>query len=204
LKQWVHIVYTYNAGKAVGALYTDGVLDKSGPQQPYAGQLGTIGTAPHSLHGKFAMEDVLVIRSCLDSGAIEELYQKGVASLRSGILTTEWRPSAAAIRAVRSWAEIPPGSRIRIILESGDQDGVVLDSTSFELKNGMDSVSLKGKRWTTGNRIRARIQIFSQDWNAAPVLQTLLLESAENPPLRWSTQAEWKKGMASGGIRSNP
>jgi beta-glucosidase len=200
--QWVHVAYTYDPKTERGTVYLNGVVDKSAAQKPYAGQLGTIGAAPRLNHGKFTLQDVLVTRSCLPPGAIAELYHKSVASLRIGQLVTDWRAVSGAPLSLQSWAEIPRGSHIRVILEWGDAGGSVLDSASFELKNGKDSIPLRGRVLASPQFVRARVRLVSGDWNALPVLQTLLLDAGA--PVRWSTLDEWQKGVAGGSVSTNP
>jgi beta-glucosidase len=209
--QWVHVAYTYDPQTEQGTVYLNGSPDKSAAQKPYAGQLGTIGAAPRLSHGQFALQDVLVTRSCLSPEAIGELYHRGITSLRNGGTVTGWHTVPGPLTVLHSWAEIPRGSHIRVTLEWGDDSGAVLDSMSVELRNGKDSLPLRGKVVVAGQRVRARVQLSSGDWNAVPVLQTLLLDTGksggsggEESQVRWSTFDEWQKGTASGGISGNP
>ena len=192
--EWVHVAYTYDPVKGQGALYLNGKLDKTGAQQPYAGQLSTIGASPRLGQGKFSMRDVVISRDCLDAADIATLYREGVGAFKEGALVTEWEPAASG--TIKYWADVPTGSHIHLTLEKEN----VSDSLSVELHNGADSISVTGLHLDAGSRVRARIRLTAEDWHSAPVLQTLSMDGGP----RWSMQDEWQKGTVSGGISKQP
>lgn len=201
LGQWIHVAYTYNAQREQGAVYLNGELDHVESQPPYAGPLEMIGSAPELYHGKFAMDEVLVTRSAMDGRAIHELAAKGVESLRTGSLTTEWRSPAAALASLQTWAEIPSEAAIKVTVETADQGFHVIGSQSFTLKSGQQQVALEGIK--PGEQVRLRVELTSSKWGGLPELRGALL-AGPSDRLRWSTVGEWSKGSATGGLKVGP
>jgi hypothetical protein len=194
LDTWIHIAYTYNLQAELGAVYINGKLDKALAQKPYAGPLDMIGSALGFGHGKFAMDDVLVTRNCMSSTAIAELAAKGIKALQNAQLVTDWEPVNAQVKLLKTWADIPAGAGITVIAESAGKDGIVIDSDTFKLTTGMQSISLA--KLKPGAQVRLRVQLSSGGFKAVPVLQTALIDDT----IRWSTAQEWQKSTASGGL----
>ncbi len=201
LGHWIHVAYTYNAEREQGAVYLDGELDHTETQPPYAGPLEMIGSAPELYHGKFAMDEVLVTRSTMDSRAIHELAARGVESLRTGSLTTEWRSAASALASLQTWAEIPSRAAIKVTVETADKSFKVTDSKSFTLQSGEREVALTGIK--PGAQVRLRAELTSSKWGGLPLLRGALL-TGPSDSLRWSTVGEWSKGSATGGLKVGP
>jgi len=197
-EKWIHLAYTYDAVKELGSLYIDGKPDKSAAQKTYAGPLDMIGSSLRFSHCKFAMDDVLVTRSCMSANAIKELASKGVDSLRNAQITTEWRSVTALPATLQTLADVPAGSSIKITVETGDKDGKVVDSKVIDLKAGEQGIPLSGIK--SGTQIRLNVQISSNKWSALPVLQSAILSGA-GESICWSTSGEWGKGNASGGLK---
>jgi beta-glucosidase len=193
LNSWVHVAYTYDPQAGRGAVYINGKLDKASAQKPYAGPLDMIGSALGLNHGKFAMDEVLVTRSALNANTIAELTAKGITALQNADLTTDWQPVKSPAKQLKTWADIPAGASITIIAESAGTDGSVVDSKTFKLTTGAQSISLAGLK--SGAQIRLRVQL-AGTWKASPVLQTAMIDET----IRWSTKQEWQKSTASGGL----
>lgn len=196
--KWVHLAYTYDADAAMGAVYLHGDLDRSVAQKPFTGPLEMIGSAPQLSHGKFAMDEVLVTREAMGPAAIKQLANKGVAAMRGGEITTDWRPLAGALTSMQTWAEIPAGSTIKVVVETGDKDGKVFGSKTLDLKSGAQTLPLAGL--PAGAQARVRCQLATTQWNASPVLQAVVLATASDR-VHWSTTGAWRKGAASGSIK---
>ncbi|HTI07258.1 MAG TPA: glycoside hydrolase family 3 N-terminal domain-containing protein [Puia sp.] len=196
---WLHIAYTYDPAKEEGILYLNGKPDKSSPQKPYTGQLDRIGSAPRFNHGKFAMDDILVTRSCLGPDAIRELADKGPAALQEGEIVTEWRTAPGTITTLKSWATIPANSGIRVIVESGDSEGNPIDSRTVELRSGMQAQAIAGLK--PGAQVRLHIRLTTKDWNAFPQLGSVFLSGEDGKSLRWSTNGEWRKTTFPGSVK---
>jgi len=196
--KWTHLAFTYDADQRKGSLYLDGNLETTKPQEPYTGPLEMIGSAPELLHGVFAMDEVLVTLGAMGPKAVKELARKGVETMRKGELTTDWHPFTGAVNALQSFADIPAGSSIKVTVDCGDKAGKVLDSKTVELKPGEQNLSLNGL--PSGTQIRLRIEIASQQWNASPVLQAVVL-SGPGATTRWSTVNDWRKCAATGSVK---
>ena len=194
LDSWVHVAYTYDPHAGQGAVYINGKLDRASAQKPYAGPLDMIGGALGFEHGKFAIDDVLITRNSMGPNAIAELATKGVSALQKAELITNWQPVKGPLKTLKTWADIPAGSSITVMAESAAKDGSVIDSDTFKLISGAQSISLA--KLKAGAQVRLRVQLSSGGWKATPVLQTILIDEH----IRWSTKEEWQKGMASGGL----
>jgi hypothetical protein len=195
--QWVHLAYTYDAENNKGALYKNGVLDKSATQKSYAGPLEMIGSAPRFPHGKFAMDEVLVARNCLSPDNINELAEKGISGLRNGAITTDWRDIKATIAELRYTASIPVNSSAVLTIETENENHQPLASKTMPLKDRSQTVILDGLK---GARARIKITLSSTDWKATPAVQSVVLGSNNGDIARWSVTEEWKKAIISGGL----
>ncbi|MDP4238182.1 MAG: glycoside hydrolase family 3 N-terminal domain-containing protein [Bacteroidota bacterium] len=196
--KWMHIAYTYDARKEQGSLYIDGRLDKSASQKAYAGPLDMIGSSMRFNHGKFALDKVLITRSCMGPNAIRELAGKGIDALRNGQLTTNWCSITSSPSILQTWTIIPSESSIKVRVEVGDAGGKVIDSKTVELKNGEQNIPLSDLK--TGSQIRLCVVMNINKWNSSPFLQTAILTSGTGEHIRWSTIREWEKGSVSGGL----
>ena len=196
LGEWVHVAYTYDPARGEGTLYLDGRMDRSAPQQPYAGPLDRIGGSPGLAHGAFAMEEVLITRSCLGPDAIAALYKGGPGALREGKVTTAWRPYTGAPTVLRTWADVPSASSIHIMVYTAADGGDARDSVSMEIHGGQDSLSLQ--RLIPGTRIRTQVRLASGQRGALPILRSLLVEG-EGGTLRWSSPRDWSTELFEGG-----
>jgi hypothetical protein len=197
--QWTHIAYTYNPEKEQGSVYINGKLDKVQAQKPYAGPLDMIGGSTRFNHGKYAIDEVLVTRSCLNPEAIKELAGKGIEGLYYGQLTTDWRLVTSPLASLQTWATIPDNSHIKVIIESGNQEGKTIDSVTVELKDGENKVSLEHLK--IGTQVKLHVELGAKKWGSLPVLQTVILMGKEET-IRWSTTEEWQKGVSSGGLNT--
>jgi hypothetical protein len=157
-----------------------------------------VGGAPRFHHGKYAMEEVLVARTCLAPAIIRELMTGGVEALRTGQITTDWRPLATAPGALDTWAVIPDGSTITLTIESGDPTGSVVYSRTMELKTGAQSISLAD--FPAGTQVRLRARLMENKWGAVPIIQTAILNAA-GESLRWSTTKEWRAGSSAAALK---
>lgn len=196
--KWVHVAYTYDAEAEQGSLYLDGNPDGSQIQKAYTGPLDMIGSSQRFAHGKFAMDEVLVVRSCMSPNAIKELANKGIDALRGGQVTTDWRPVSAEVTTLDAWADLPADTSIKVTVDSGDKDSKTLDSKTVELKAGAQTVPLAGLK--PGTQVRLRVQLAATKWGTLPVLQTAVL-TGSGESLRWSVADEWKKSSVSGGVK---
>ena len=196
--KWTHLAYTYDAERREGSLYLDGNRDVTKSQEPYTGPLEMIGSAPELFHGTFAMDEVLVTLGAMGPKAIEELVAKGVEAMRKGELVTERRPFTGMVDTLHSFAEIPAGSGIEVTGDYGDSAGKVLGSKRIEIKSGEQSISLSGL--PSGAQLRLRLEMTSTQWNASPLLQTVVLSGAGGTT-RWSTVNDWRKCAASGSVK---
>jgi beta-glucosidase len=196
--QWAHVAYTYNAQKEQGALYIDGKLDKSAPQKAYAGPLEMIGSSSRFAHGKFAIDEVLVTRSCLSAEAIGELAAKNAEALRKGTITTEWKAIASPVTALKTWSDLPAGTTLQVTIETAGQDGKVTDTKLIQVKTGEQQAAVPEMK--AGTQVRLRIDIASDKWDAVPFLKTVELAQKQGSVLRWSTVADWSKATRSGGV----
>jgi len=196
---WVHIAYTYDPTKEQGTVYLNGQPDKASPQKPYTGPLDRIGSAAPFNHGNFAMDEVLVTRSCLGPDAIRQLADKGPEALQEGEIVTDWRPTPSIITTLRSWATIPANSGIRVVVESGDSQGNPIDSRTVELLSGNQARTIRGLK--PGTQVRLHIWLTTKDWNTLPQLSSLFLSGDKGEPLRWSTTSEWQKTTVTGSVK---
>jgi hypothetical protein len=189
---WVNLSYTYDPQKLKGSLYIDGRLDKSVDQEPYAGPLETIGDAPLLSHGSYALEDPVVIQSCLTPQAIQSLASKGFDSLRRGGYVSAWRPLTGAPTTLSAAAEMPPGSQITVTVETADAAGKATGSAKVALQEGQQRYPLTGLN--AGAQVRLRIQLSAADWKNFPVLRSAALSGGASQ--RWSTPRDWSQGSA--------
>ena len=196
--KWTHIAYTYNPTLEMGSLYINGKLDKTLPQKTYAGPLEMIGGSLKKNHGKYLMDEVLITRSTLDPNVIKELSENGIDALRSGTMVTEWRPFTSVCNKLQTWSEVPENSAITVTVESGDNDGKIVDSKTIVLKAGLQNNLLDNLK--QGSKIRLHVQLTTTKWGTLPTLQTAILSGTEEF-LRWSTIEEWQKGVASFGLK---
>jgi hypothetical protein len=144
------------------------------------------------------MEEVLVARTCLAPAIIRELMTGGVEALRTGQITTDWRPLATAPGTLDTWAVIPDGSTITLTIESGDPTGSVVYSRTMELKTGAQSISLAD--FPAGTQVRLRARLMENKWGAVPIIQTAILNAAGESP-RWSTTKEWRAGSSAAALK---
>jgi len=194
---WVHVAYTYDADAERGSVYINGKLDKAQSQKANAGPLEMIGGSLRFNHGKYALADVLVTRNCLEPKVIRELADKGVEALRSGQITTEWRPFSPPPTKLETWADIPAGGSIKVAIESSNIQGNGVIAKEVELKSGSQTISLTD--FKAGAQVRLRVKLTNSKWGSVPALQTAIL-SGNGEALRWSTTKEWQAGAASNGI----
>ena len=195
--QWVHLAYTYDAENNKGALYINGRLDKSAAQKPYAGPLDMIGAAPRFGHGRFAMDKVLVARTCLSPENIKELTEKGISGLHNGEVVTEWRDIKTAVSTLHYTARIPAACKAVLTIETETDDHRPLASKTIQLEDGSRTLALEGLK---GARARIRIMLSATGWTATPAVQSVVLGGAGGDMARWSFTEEWKKATISGGL----
>jgi hypothetical protein len=194
LGKWVNLTYTYNPVAETGSLYLDGSLDQAAPQKTYTGPLETIGDAPMLAQGAYALDEPVVIQSCLTAPMVHQLAAKGLESLREGDYTSAWRTLGGAPQSLASTAEIPEGTAITVTVETGDKDGKVLSSGKVMLKDGAQSYPLSGL--TAGDQVRLRVQLSNQGWGPSPVLRAVAI-TADSGREKWSTPVEWEQGQLS-------
>jgi hypothetical protein len=199
LNEWVNLTYTYDPAAMKGSLYLNGDLDRTLDQNPYAGPLQTIGGAPILDHGNYALQDAVVVQACLDAGMVRLLSDQGLESLRQGEYTSAWRPLSGANRLEVS-AEIPAGSAVSIIVETGDQNGTVVGSSTVNLKSGQSMCLLPAL--AGGVQVRVRAGLSSTDWASAPILRAVVL-SGPGGKQGWATPNDWAGGKATPALMTN-
>jgi beta-glucosidase len=199
LGQWVNLTYTYDPEAEKGSLYIDGALDRAVDQKPYTGPLETIGDAPMLKHGSYALDDAVVVQSCLAPTLVKLLSGKGLESLRSGDYVSAWSTFAAAPTQLVATADVPAGSQIEVTVETGT-DGKAAGSTKIELKPGQQTYPLDGL--TAGTQVRIHVALSSTDWKALPVLRSAVL-TGTGATQRWATPTQWSAGQTSPSLITN-
>jgi hypothetical protein len=196
----VNVTYAYDAALQKAFLYMNGSLDKTSNQASYTGPLETIGDAPTLQHGRYAMDDVVVTHDCLSPELVALLFNDGYDALLHGSYTSAWRPYQDRVQSVEAVTEMPAGSKLSLIVETGDKAGNVLDSRTVELEPGKHSYPLKSAK--TGDQIRFRAQVGASTDGQSPVLRAVNLTGA-NGAERWSTPSEWEAGASEKSIAVN-
>jgi len=190
---WVNLTYTYDPLAEKGSLYLNGSLDKSTAQKPYAGPLETIGDAPLLDHGSYALDEVVVVQSCLSPQMVRQLSEQGLESLRHGNYSSQWQALSGSPQTLDVIPEIPAGTKISVTVETANKDGKVLGSSAVDLVDGKQSYPLSGVQ--AGDQVRLRVQLSSTVWGASPVLRSATVTGAAGKQT-WSTPHEWAKGNA--------
>jgi hypothetical protein len=197
---WVNLTYVYDAALQKTFLYLNGSLDKMGNQASYTGPLERIGDAPTLHHGRYTIDDVVVTQDCLSPELVGLLFHEGYDSLPRGSYTSSWRPYEDSVQSVDAVAEIPAGSKLSLIVETGDKSGKVLNSQTIELGPGKHVYSLKSTK--TGDQIRFSAYLTASMDGQSPVLRAVSLVGA-NRTDRWSTPSEWEVGTAEKSLALN-
>jgi hypothetical protein len=197
---WVNVTYAYDAALQKAFLYVDGSLDKTGNQASYTGPLETIGDAPTLHHGRYTIDDVVVTQDCLSPELVALLFHDGYDALLHGSYTSAWRPYENSVQSVEVVTEMPVGTKLSLIVETGDRAGNVLNSQTIELGPGKHAYPLKSPK--TDDRIRFRAQVNASADGRSPVLRAVNLTGA-NGAERWSTPSEWGTGTAQKSIAVN-
>jgi beta-glucosidase len=200
LGTWVHVTYTYDAVLQKASLYLNGSLDRTGNQASYTGPLETIGDAPTLQHGRYTMDDVIVTQDCLSPELVRLLFQKGYDALLRGSFISGWRPYEEGVQSVEAATEMEPGSKLSLIVETGDAAGKVLDSKTIELGPGKHVYPLKLAK--PGEQIRFRALLTASADGQSPVLRAVCLAGPRKTE-RWSTPSEWDGGTAEKSVAVN-
>jgi beta-glucosidase len=199
LHEWTNLTYTYDPKAMKGSLYLNGDLDRTIDQKPYAGPLETIGGAPILNHGSYALQDAVVVQTCLDAGMVRLLSDKGFEALRQGEYTSAWRP-LGRVNKLDVTAEIPEGSAMSVIVETGDKDGKVVGSSTVDLKPGQSTYTIPSL--AGGDQVRVRTDISGTNWTSAPILRAVVLSGPDGKQ-RWATPNDWAGGNATPGLMTN-
>jgi hypothetical protein len=197
---WVNLTYAYDAALQKTFLYLNGSLDKMGNQASYTGPLERIGDAPTLHHGRYTIDDVVVTQDCLSPELVGLLFHEGYDSLPRGSYTSSWRPYEDSVQSVDAVAEIPAGSKLSLLVETGDKSGKVLNSQMIELGPGEHVYSVKSTK--TGDQIRFSAYLTASTDGQSPVLRAVSLVG-ENRTDRWSTPSEWDVGTAEKSVTVN-
>jgi len=197
---WVNVTYAYDAALQKTFLYLNGSLDKTGNQASYTGPLETIGDAPTLQHGRYTMDDVVVTQDCLSPELVTLLFHDGYGALQHGSYTSAWRPYEDSVQSLEAVSEMPAGSKLSLIVETGDKGGNVVDSQTVELGPGKHNYLLKRTR--RSDQIRFRAQMSASTDGQSPVLRAVGL-TGTNGAERWSTPSEWGAGTAEKSIAVN-
>lgn len=196
--KWMHVAFTYDAEAETGSIYLNGQLEKRNKQRPYAGPLEMIGGAPFYNHGRYALENVLVAGDCLNQAAIKELSEGGIEALRRGKVITEWNPVSKNPMKLETWADVPAGSGITVVVESKDKSGNVKTSEPYKIKGGSQSIRLS--KFDPEAEVRLSIELTQSKWGAVPSLQSVTLEGAKDN-VTWSTTRQWERAEIAGGLK---
>jgi beta-glucosidase len=197
---WVNVTYAYDATLQKAFLYLNGSLDKMGYQGSYTGPLETIGDAPTLQHGRYTMDDVVVTQDCLSPELVALLFHDGYSALQQGSYTSVWRPYEDSVQSLETVTEMLAGSKLSLIVETGDKAGNVLTSQTVELEPGKRAYPLKSAK--KGDHIRFRAQVSASTDGQSPVLRAVSLTGAKGAE-RWSTPSEWGAGTAQKSIGVN-
>jgi hypothetical protein len=146
------------------------------------------------------MDDVIVTEDCLSPELVGLLVHDGYDSLLRGSYTSSWRPYEDSVQSVDAVAEIPAGSKLSLIVETGDKSGKVLNSQRIELGPGKHVYPLKSTK--TGDQIRFGAYLTASTDGQSPVLRAVSLVGA-NRTDRWSTPSEWEVGTAEKSVAVN-
>jgi len=168
---WVNVTYAYDASLQKAYLYLDGSLDKAGNLASYTGPLETIGDAPTLQHGRYTLDDAVVTLGCLSPELVKVLVQNGYDALLRGGYTSAWRPNGSRVQRLEAVTEIRAGSKLSVVVETGDRSGKVLGSQTIELEPGKHDYSLKNVK--AGDRIRIHAQLTSSTDGQSPVLRSV-------------------------------
>jgi beta-glucosidase len=199
-RTWVNVTYAYDATLQKAFLYLNGSMDKTGNQGSYTGPLETIGDAPTLQHGHYAMDDVVVTQDCLSPELVALLFHDGYDALLHGGYISTWRPYEDGVQSLEAVTEMPTGSKLSLIVETGDKAGNVLNSQTVELEPGKHAYPLKSAK--KGDHIRFRAQVSASTDGQSPVLRAVSLTGA-NKAERWSTPNDWGAGTADKSIAVN-
>ena len=197
---WVNVTYAYDAALQKAFLYLNGSLDKTGNLASYTGPLETIGDAPTLQHGHYTLDDVVVTQDCLSPALVRLLFQNGYDALLQGSYTSAWRPFEEGFQSLEAVAEMPTGSKLSLIVETGDKAGKVLNSQTIELGSGKHVYPLKIAKAGEQTRFRAQLSVSAD--GQSPVLRAVSLIGA-NKTERWSAPSEWDGGTAEKSVAVN-
>jgi beta-glucosidase len=197
---WVNVTYAYDAALQKASLYLNRSLDKAGSLASYTGPLETIGDAPTLQHGRYTMDDVVVTQDCLSPELVGLLFHDGYDALLKGSYTSTWRPYEESVQSMETVTEMPAGSKLALIVETGDKAGKVLNTQTIELEHGKHVYSLKGTK--PSDQIRVRAQLTASADGQSPVLRAVSLVGA-NRAERWSAPSEWGEGTAQKSVAVN-
>ncbi len=195
--KWVNLTYTYDPVIQKGSVYLDGSLDKTVSQKPYTGPLETIGDAPILGHGAYALDEAVVIQSCLSPKMVRQLTDKGLESLRQGDYTSAWRSFSAEPQTLQTVAEIPDGGKITVTVETADKEGKTLGSSKVEITSGRQSFPLPGLK--AGDQVRLKVALSGTGWGIAPILRSATVVGSSDKQ-NWSSPADWSLGNFSAGL----
>ena len=97
--------------------------------------------------------------------------QNGYDALLRGGYTSAWRPNGSRVQRLEAVTEIRAGSKLSVVVETGDRSGKVLGSQTIELEPGKHDYSLKNVK--AGDRIRIHAQLTSSTDGQSPVLRSV-------------------------------
>jgi hypothetical protein len=146
------------------------------------------------------MDDVVITQDCLSPELVRLLFHDGYDALLQGSYTSAWRPYEDSIHSLEVVTEMPAGSKLSLIVETGDMSGKILNSQTIELEPGKYVYSLKSTK--TGDQIRFRAQVTASTDGQSPVLRAVSLVGA-NRTERWSTPSQWDGGTAEESVAVN-
>jgi beta-glucosidase len=142
----------------------------------------------------------IITQDCLSPELVALLFRDGYDALLHGSYTSAWRPYEDSVQNLEAVTEMPAGSKLSSILETGDKAGNVLNSQTVELGPAKQAYPLKSSK--TGDRIRFRAQISASTDGQSPVLRAVSLTGTKGAE-RWSTPSEWGAGTAEKSISVN-
>ena len=195
--QWVHVAFTYDPLSGFGDVYLNGKRDQHRKLKTCLSPLQMIGKAPSLPAGAFAMQEVVVVRSCCDERAIRLLMEQGGDALRSGSHVTEWRPITALPQQLEAWCELPPGTTAEAAIEIGDGTDKAISSQKVTLTDGHARYPLTALK--DGTQVRIRSTLKAGTWISAPAVTGYRLEG-QDVAVKWSLASELKKGSLGGGL----
>jgi len=196
--KWVHLAYTYDPVTETGSLYINGKLDKQAAQKPYAGPLEKIGGISLAPQSRLLVTNLFVSGSCLGANAIAVLAGKGIESLASGELVTDWQELRFVPNEIKTVATAPAGTEITLEVEAGDANGQVIWQKNFKVGDGESKFNLTVP--SNVGKFRLKVRLGRSNFDKFPVIQTAII-SGEGKSIRWSTVKEWTKSTSSGSLK---